>query len=69
LTAWLRVNAGNERKMDGWLPYYPSLMNSNPFGGGGLNPVNQNRLGGLENYMENGFVLADSSKPLKACPY
>ena len=32
-------------------------MNSNPFGRGGPNPVNQNRLGGLENYMENGFVL------------
>ena len=44
-------------------------MNSNPFGRGGPNPVNQNRLGGLENYIEIGFVLADSSKPLKACPY
>jgi len=69
LTAWLRVNAVNERKMDDWLPYYPSLMNSNPFGRGGPNPVNQNRLGGLENYMENGFVPIDSSKPLRACPY
>jgi len=44
-------------------------MNSTAFGRGGPNPVIDNRLGGLENYMENGFVLADSSKPLKACHY
>jgi len=69
LTAWLRVNALNGRKTSVWLPYYPSLMNSNPFGRGGPNPVNQNRLGGLGNYIGNEFVLADSSKPLKACPY
>jgi len=69
LTAWLRVNAVNERKMKDAASYYPSLMNSNPFGRGGPNPVNQNRLGGLENYIEIGFVIADSSKPLKACPY
>jgi len=69
LTAWLRVNAVNERKMDDWLPYYPSLMNSNPFGRGGPNPMNQNRLGRLENIFGNGFVLAVSSKPSKACPY
>ena len=54
-------------------------MNSNPFGRGGPNPMNHNRLGGsgnlfindyaVENIFGNGFVLADSSKPLKACLY
>jgi len=42
-------------------------MNSTPFGRGGPNPVIRNRLGRLENYIEIGFVLADSSKPLRAC--
>ena len=42
-------------------------MNSTTFGRGGPNPVIENRLGGLENYIGNGFVFDDSSKPSKAC--
>ena len=38
-------------------------MISTAFGRGGPNPVIENRLGELENYIGNGFVFVDSSKP------